>query len=210
MDVLPLVLSEDDIDVLSDNALNGLVKCSTDLVMTKILSYLDNPNSRESTRERIRNAYAQSMNRHVFLNDEGTKGMVESINSLTCLDITAETDTALLSKYVDAIDGILNNDLSTPYIEPKTRSDYDDFLLAVSDDINNAEDDVVRSRLQNISKKMDAYKRIFYEPKHTPFKGTVVKQVMRNRQNYELISRGAKFLLDKRSKGESPASWRYL
>lgn len=211
--IIPLVLCEDDIDLLSDEILAAYAECATSQVRFKIDAYLENPNADKRIRDRVYQAFSADIEQREFLSSQRTQDCVTLLSNLSYLDITAYTDDKLLQSYADAITYVLDNELSVPYIEPKDKADYEHLIALLNKaacDYRLANDIEKFARVNTITDHTEKLKHLFYEPKYTPYKGTPVKKILRNRQKYKIILRGVNFLLDKHKAGALPASWRYL
>lgn len=66
------------------------------------------------------------------------------------------------------------------------------------------------SDVKKFVKNLKTYSFLFKDKPSARAKGTIVKKVVRNKTQYEILLRGIKYLIKKLENGESPATWRYL
>lgn len=209
IEILPCILNEDDVGVVSDTVLKAIADCSTEVIKTKIKKYLDNPNANVNIQERIRNAYSEDMNLQEYLSAEKTKDVVEMLETVDYSSITANTSSDLLNKYIEGINYVLDSKYATPYLMTVVKSNYEDLVIILKEEMHNSADEVKGVYAMLIS-KFDRYKNLFYVKGKVVHKGTVVKRIVRDERKYMAIRRGCAFIINKRKQNCLPSSWRYL
>ena len=197
MDIIPYVLSETDLDTLTDSQLNMLAKCSTDMVLEEVLKYLENAGDSVYS-GRIRGAYATKIALREFLTSEETKSNVEIAQRLSYTSITPMLTEEELIVYKNAIESIINNKYAIPYISP------------ISGETIKTLREEVKTNNKALAERLKKFSYLFKDSPHKSATGTIVKRVIRNRVEYEIILRGIEFMLERKRKGANPNSWRYL
>lgn len=204
MFVLPYLLSEEQAALLTDEQLGKLAACSTNVLVGHVKSYLSNSSRDMAVANRIHKAYSHKLDTEKFFNNEELQECVKRVSALTYDDINPGIGIETLQEYRNDIKAILNEDLAVPYIAPIRGSIIEDFLV----DLKECTQD--NPELKKLLKVLSKNKTLFKDPRNTPFRGTIVKSIVRDQQRYEIMLHGIDFLINKAKEGKSPSSWRYL
>jgi len=204
MFVIPVVLSEKEVPLLPDSTLLKLAICSKDEVLVCIEKYLADENANVDVKERVYEAYKERLLSKRFLKSEEVKEHVSSVGSLDYEDITASQEISVLRDWEKSINEILSNQHAIPYIEPIRSC----LLQELRKEAKALSKEV--KELKRFAKMLEKYGYLFRDSVHASYRGTVVKNVIRNREKYEIMLRGIKFLIEKKESGVDPRSWRFL
>lgn len=205
-DPVPLILTEEAVLELPQDFLERLANCSTQIVKDKVLAYISHPNADEEVKHKLTTAYQRYISVTAYLNDAETKRDVELIRELSYKDIGPHLSVEELQNYKRAIIGILYNENAVPYVSPIKG----DIIKALRDDIKEFAESVNSEVLKDAAAAIYKNSDLFRDQQHAPFRGTIVKRIIREKGTYELLLRGIDFMVDKKTRGISPASWRYL
>lgn len=206
MDVVELILSEDVARVMPLELLKGLADVTNDTVMLAVKKYLQSANADTEVRNKVLMAYSDKINIEEFLADEKIKGTMYELNAITYDSISPLVGLEKLRGWADGIELIINSPYAVPYISPIKAVDMRSYMQEVQSWAESISDPDVKKFVKNLK----TYSFLFKDKPSARAKGTIVKKVVRNKTQYEILLRGIKYLIKKLENGESPATWRYL
>ena len=206
MDVIPGILSEQTADELTVEQLSMLSLCSSKVVMVKVKAYLANTKANKDIKLKIMCAYNERISMEQFLESEELLKQVMLVVNLNYEDINYNVDVLQLSAYKEAIEDILGNAYSVPYITPTKAI----IVKELREEIETISKQTGSPVLKAFTSKLKKYADLFRDSINTSYKGTAVKKIMRNKKKYHIILRGIDFILTKHREECKPFSWRYL
>lgn len=206
MDILPLILTEDTLLLLTEEQQKMLARCSTTVIMHHIENYLQNPLANPKVVELVRELYKAKLEQRAFLKNILEITFLEEVRMLKYEDVGPHLGIDTMKRYIQCLELILNNSAATPYIAPVRKDLFDDFYFYLTID------ERVKSEreLKEFYCKVKKYKEYFYDGNNASYVGTAVKNILRERQMFEVILHGLKFQLEMIESQTNPASWRYL
>jgi len=206
MDVLPYLLSEQDVIEIPDDFLRQLAQCSTERVKIQIKAYLDKSDCNLLAKEKVIRAYSDIMDLEAYLGSDETKTIVGELLQIRFEDINVNQEESELLKILDSIAYVIDSDKAVPYLAPIAGDIVKDLKERVKEFLKSNNNNGVRHLRTAIEKHGD----LFRDDRFTPFKGTSVKHVVKNNEKYEIIRRGVEFTLKCKRGKLAPESWRYL
>lgn len=212
MEVIPCILTEQHVMVISDEMLKDLATCSTQGIKQAVMQYLESDEANPVIKERVRTAYAERVSASAFLSSNITKTYCELLAYLDYGAIHVGLDEQILRAYKEAIEYILNSPYAMAYITPITKDTINNILEELKAQVKECKATDTRkwSVLTDLLDNLTYAKKYFRDSMHEPYRGTIVKPILRNRGKYEIILHGVNFLLSKKAQGKSPETWRYL
>ena len=204
MYVIPVVLSEEEVSLLPGSTLLKLATCSKDEVLLCIEKYLDDKGSNTDVKEKVFEAYKERLLSKRFLESEETKEHISFVGSLDYKDIAVSKEVSVLRDWERSINAILSSQYAIPYIEPIRSCLLSDIREEVSALCKEGK------ALKQFSSALKKYGHLFRDSTYASYRGTVVKNVIRNREKYEIMLRGIKFLIEKKESEADTGSWRFL
>ena len=118
MEIIPLVLDEKVVKLLSDDFLSDLARCSTSAVKLSVKEYLSNAKADKATADRIRKAYLPVFDAEDFLKDEKLIAVIKQVELLDFSDINPQTPSSTLDSYEECLEAVLHDPRSAAYIQP--------------------------------------------------------------------------------------------
>ena len=206
MDILPLILSEDDFLLLSDEQRELLAQCSPSTIMVHVEAYLQSSSVNTEVAELVKNAYDEKLKQRAFLQNVLVLESVETVKQLKLMDIGPHMSLDELKRYQKDLSVILGSEVAVPYIAPVRKEVFEEFLFSLKVDTRFSNTPSLRRLLERCKK----YKDYFYDSNKTGYVGTAVKFILRERQLYSIILHGIEFQIRKKEEGADPMSWRYL
>ena len=199
MDVIPYMLSEEDVMSMTEHQLELLASCSTDVIIDKIFKYLMSNSANTVCQAMVRSAYNDRLQTMKFLESKKTAKCVEMLQQLSYSSITPMVGIEELQMYKKVIEYILGSKYAIPYVPPIS-----------GDIVNELIADLKESGNENVRAKIKALSQFLKDSPHKKATGTIVKNIIRNKGTYELLLKGIDFMIEKKQIGANPASWRYL
>lgn len=209
MDVIKFVLSEDDAYLVPMDIFKGLAGVSSDIVLRRINSYLDNPDANTAVKRRVEEAYSDVQQKKDFYSSEELQTSVKELMNLTYSDVNAGQSKEQLEKWHSQITEILQSPFAIAYIPPVKYADlreYRQIILERSKTESPNVADVLIRLEENISKN----KNLFKDAPFKGYTGTPVKRIVNDRSKYEVLLKGIEFLLKRKAEGVKPQTWRYM
>ena len=204
--IISIILTEDTVKCLPDDILFHLAECSTEAVYPSIRKYLANTNADPAIRERIARAYGESLCIAEYLSSEETMRLVVKIADLEYSNVRAGESIDQLREWETAISSVLSNKYAVPYLKPISGK----LLVNLRDDARDLLQREPSDELERFYSSLQKYGKYFRDPASAPYRGTSVKKIIRNREKYEIMLRGLRFLIQKRETGADFSSWRFL
>lgn len=206
MDVIPLILDEEAIDLLSDEILDNLAKCSTNIVLQNVVEYLSKADADKKIADRVEKHFRYYIESEELLNDEEMKFKMASLNVIDYRTITPGTPIDLLKKWKNLIEYVFNEEKAIPYKQPIKGG----IIRLVEEDVKGLYKDTKNRSLFKFLQGVRVKRNLFSDSYHAYNRGTIFKTLIRERQKYEIILYGIDFQLKVRADGRDPRSWRYL
>ena len=200
--VIPLVLKEEDVDLLSDEQLATLASCSRTIIVTYIKDYIAN-SSNEAVKARIRKAYSYYILQQEFLTSDGTRDVATALNELKYDMISILMSKEDLLEYKNKIDVVFESEYSVPYLSPINKDIVDSLISELSSNKGDS------AKVQ-LAKRLKQYRTYFKSEQNQSAKGTILKSIMRNRIKYEIIQSAINWVLEQKENNVSPDNWRLL
>lgn len=205
MDVLPLVLSEQDVkDLFYKGYLQDLRQNCTQLVLSYIKRYLATPGIDHEvdlilSREFEIEIFSSNMNKDVKLT-----GALKKLNAVREENITAEMSLEDLKEYVSLFDDVDNVE-AIAWHDPKQKESIEELIDRLNED----------KSLEHIGKKLAKHTNLFVDKENRSSigrskVGTVFKNYVSNTVRFANIKVGIEFLIDMKEKGINPLAWRHL
>lgn len=206
MYVMELILSEDVTRMMPVELLKGLASVTSDTVMPAVKRYLQSPDADEEVKNKVLVAYSDKINIEEFLTDEKTRNIMFELNNVDYDSVTPLVGLEKLKSWADGIEFILGSPWAVPYINPIKAVDMQTYIKEVKSWADTVDDVDAKKFVANLKK----YSFLFKAKPSARAKGTLVKKVVRNKTQYEILLRGIRYLINKLENNVSPATWRYL
>lgn len=206
MYVIPYVMTEEDVIELTENMLQDLAACSTDVVKIKVRNYLVNPEAKESVKNKVRNAYFSVFDLDDYLNDPILEEKVDRVKNLNYKDINPRLTDAELTEYADIITKILIDPRSTAYIPP-IKGVLVKSLITQIENYAKAQENY---KLKKFAKTLKSKSNLFRDSRFKEYTKTPMQRIIVNQRKFEIILRGIQFLQSERAKGYISPHWRIL
>ena len=205
MDVLPLVLSEQDVkDLFYKGYLQDLRQNCTQLVLSYIKRYLATPGIDHEvdlilSREFEVEIFSSNMNKDVKLT-----GALKKLNAIREENITAEMSLEELKEYSRLFDDVDKVE-AIAWHDPKQKESIEELITRLNAD----------ESLEHIGKKLSKHINLFVDKENRSSigrnkVGTVFKTYVSNTVRFANIKVGINFLIDMKEKGINPLAWRHL
>lgn len=208
MDVLPLILSEEDVLRLPKEVLTKFSEICTDRVLSILCKYLESSQN-EEVKEKLLECFERPLNIRKYSMSSSIAGLAGEVGLLTYSDIYYGLTVDELTQYKSSIESILDNKYAVAWIEPITSSKYDECLNELLDMLNLYSGEE-RACVCKLTSAVDEAKSLFKDPPHTTYRGTAVKKVLSRSADYRLMLRGIEFLLKQEAEHNAPSTWRFL
>lgn len=205
MDVIPLILTENDVIALGIDYMQLIAECSTNAILEFVKKYLSCSNTNVTCRDVVERSYLPILNQIKFEEDESTVNIVKLLNSLDYDCISAGTSDEDLDMYKSALDFFLRSTIAVPYKSPIRVSKINEVIELLSNDTSEYKD-----TYKNIATKIKKHKLYFKDPNSAGAKGTIFKHVCKNREMLELLRGGIDFIQTARSDNIQCNQWRHL
>lgn len=206
MDILPFILTEDNVKQLPDEILCQFASCATKPIVFAIQKYLENRNHDEEIAKRVSEAYSKSIGFREFMQAAKTKNAIDIINELSFEKISPALTDEELESYRDAIEYIMTSEHFMAYTQPIKGTLVKELITAL-DDFAESEDD---AEIYELKKRVEKSKKYFKDSQFQGATGTPVKKIYLRQQDLEIILRGIAFLERKKVERAKPAEWRYI
>lgn len=206
MDIIPHILTEDNVRDLTDEHLSMLVVCTTERLMKFIYKYLDDARADDEVHARVAKAYDYTIQRDKFLAAEETKRYSELLTSTDYSMLSVAMTKDSIEELIKGIDYITQSPYAVPYISSVTNSNYNTLKESLTQYLNEFHLTGVNEFLNKFKK----YRELFRDGPVEYNRGTVVKKVVRNLQTYEIMRRGLLFILDAKQHNRTYDTWRFL
>lgn len=199
MEVIPLCISEEDIEDIGQEILNRLASCSTRTVLPFIQDYLDSGKGNAKVVPMVKLAYGRKLAENDYLGSADLKLKVEKLAMYDMTTVTFSMPLDKLQELQEDIKSVLNNPYSVPYISPITR-----------EGIKGIIEDLTVSGKKEIAERVKRCSMLFKDPVNKSAEGTCLKKIWRNRTEYETMLRGLDIMISRKKSGDSPVTWRFL
>lgn len=206
MYVIPYVMTEEDVLELTENMLQDLAACSTDVVKIKVRNYLANPEAKEDVKNKVRNAYFSVFDLDDYLSDPILAEKVDRVKNLNYKDINPGLTDAELTEYANIITKILIDPRSTAYIPPIKGVLVKSLITQIEDYAKTQEN----YKLKKFAKTLKSKSTLFRDSRFKEYTKTPMQRIIINQRKFEIILRGIQFLQSERAKGYIPSHWRIL
>jgi len=206
MDVIPLIVTEEDVINLPAGLLSKLATCSTEVIKDRVKAYLAKPEALPEVKEKISKAYQVQFTRDAYLTDEQVIADVQRVKDLNYADINPSISEKTLHQYEEIIQGILTNPNSAAYVAPIDSV----YIRTLVEEIQIYAKGADIPSLKGLSLRLKENSRLFKDAQSKGHTGTPMKRIMTNIRKYEILLEGIRFLLRKKAAGTEPAQWRIL
>ena len=210
-DVLKNVLTENQIYLLPDELLGSLASITTDIAYRRIKEYLDNPESNEAVKRRVKAAYFEREAMYEYLTNEGLIAVSRELGQLSTYDINFDQSLDKLIKWKAALDDILNNEYAIAALPVRTTKDVNEFLEHLSDYLES--DNGLGSDagdLKQLYKNIKGNKSLFRDAPFRKVDTTCLKRIISNKDVYLLYQDALAFLIEMKESKVETREWRHL
>ncbi len=209
MDVLPLVLSEDEVLLLPDAVLIKVSEIATDKIVAMLFSYL-----KDSTNEEVKAKINRTFRKPLTIRRDSKSApiamMVKSLGDITYKDIYYGLPRESLESLRGNIESILDNQYAVAWIEPITSKQYKKYIDDLYDMGAAESNKVIANCISSVARRIENMGYAFKDPPQAKPRPTEVTKVLRRAADYRLIVRGINFLLKQMHEGRNPDTWRIL
>lgn len=205
--VIPELIDEDMVLSLDSETILLLNNTLGDTPLSLLEEYVNDATSNQ----KIVKMFSNRVKLREKLNSAELDAKVRTIMSLTYDMIQVGTDYDYLREVRDAMDEIQKDEELVAYIPPVTASSVKEFKehlklrMKETKDVSPVTYSALKMLLDNIT-KLNRYG--FIIDSHDYNKGTVVKQILRNKDEYDCKRRGLDFLIAR--EGQNPNKWRLV
>ena len=225
MDVLPLILTEQDVNYLPDSVLKLFAEASTSIIVQKVNEYCtkaerEGSDFSKGIASRLRNAYMFINRVNSYGKTSEARNIAYNLNNLRIEDIRNEVHPDQLNLWLDQINMVLTNkDISDQehFVNNSAIGELfkecDSYLIETTGKMNSGE----MSRIDgipiiaSIEKLKDAVmdnRNLFREAPFSKTKGTVFTRLLSRKEDLILIKEGIEIVIAKQKSGKDARSWR--
>ena len=189
MDIVDNILSEEDIGLMSDDTILALGKLLGRTLATLFDEYLNIDSGDEEVKRRVRELIGKDIEFITFpekMRDNGVLDAFTTIKPFNMADMVIDYDDAI-EKFKYMID---NRSRMHPYIKPRSKEDYEEFLALLADYDATA---YPGKKYLNVKARVEANKSLFYTPRENEIP-TAAKNVIGQSLWVDVTYNGLKFL----------------
>lgn len=208
MDILPYILSEDMLRELTDDHLLILAKCCTNRVKSYYTKYLECDGADQECKRRINDAFDRVLSVDRFLSSEETGHAVEVLKGLDITGIGFDMEVDMLQEIIDSVVYVRGSEYAVPYISPVDKIGIKELKEELELYCRSNPTKHKAKQFLSVLKKSSG---LFQDKRWDYSRGTAVKNIVKNPDKYEVIRRGAEFVL--KHKGDEIGDfgkWRML
>ena len=204
--IYPLISEEDILLLDSVGMLERLEKCSTKRVVMLISSYLEDKEKDNNPEvvELVKNIWSEKLNLYAVLSDEETKDSVTKVQGIRFDSVHAGLDLDTLNEMKETILAVVDNKYSVPYVAPIPPILIDGII----NDLNALGRNTGKRSYSLLAAHLDMSSNLFSDSRFKHSEGTVFKNVAKRSGELDIILRGIDFLINMKTIGKSPQSWR--
>jgi hypothetical protein len=226
-DILPTILTVDDVLDLSDEMLNLFTKISTGVIVENINEFVEKYKNSEDVECRdaalkLERIYKPMNDVNAYLESDEAKSLSDTLSALQYSDVSATEDLdklkmyrsliiELLSEDEDFVKSYLNDEVNKDGLSKKTAytTKFDkENLQNVLEEMDKAAGMNVTARMLISSIENNA--SLFKNGNYNINKPTVLRKAFYKKDKLKNILRGLDFLIPKLEAGVSPATWRRI
>jgi hypothetical protein len=200
------LMSEEVAEAIPLDLLTRMANCATDVIVTEVQSYINNPQAKESTKAHVSKAFSTALYQYEGKSDEERRKEVRELSQVTFDDIVPDVTLERLISWRDGLSGILIDENATPYTAPKSSRVFESVFADIQA-LVHSQNNIALSRFLKV---LTRSKKYFRDLPRKGYTGTIYKPVLVDRLKFETIVNGCDWLINKKLANKAPASWRFL
>lgn len=204
MDVLPFIMTEEDVLNLPQDFLATLASCASVGVLNKCKEYISNPKANPKAKAKIEFAFLEVFNQNDFNTSEEILAKVKELEDLRLIDIHYDRSEEYLEGILESINLLFVENEIKAY-DTKVKGDVVSSLIELVDEYIK-----LGKPLKDFKEGLSMSKHLFKSPVHAKHTATPFKNIVRRRNDYMLMAEGIRFILDQKANNSNPKSWRNL
>lgn len=198
-------LTEDHIRILyKESMLKDFSQCSKPTIVFNVRNYIESNESDAEVRDMLLEVYKDKIDFIDIQKDEDVLSMIDKVSAYNFSSVHAGLSVDELNSMRKTITSVYNDSYNVPYINT-IPGDIIDSIINNLLALNRVNKDMEYKKLSYVLTKN---KELFKDKPNANASGTAFKAVSRRSMELDLMLKGIDFLIEQKSLGRQPESWR--
>lgn len=197
-------LTEEHVSILyTEKLLQDFALCSKQVIISSVSNYINNTTN-EDVKEMLLSVFKDKIDFMNTLKDEVAVDLVNKVHSYVFDSVHAGLSVAELTEMKNNINEVYTDKKTIPYINVIPSNIIENIIsnLMALHRVNR------NSEYKQLAYMLSKNKELFKDKPNANAKGTIYKGISSRSTDLDIIKLGIDFLIDQKTKGNAPESWR--